>query len=381
MRRRPATPAESVALGRMLLARDRLRARPLMQTLERCGQPTLKDLRRLSGAPLVDLLLRISYRLRFEDPEAMVTFAGAACKAAELISTRRYGREVLSDLRGRAWVELANAYRAAGRFQDAGPAFSRSRGLLGKGSGCPALLARFGELLGTYLADLRKLSDAEEYLEAAADLYAELGLQQESHRARLGLAHILIQAYEPERAAVNYLRVLGVLDGGSPYRLTAIHGLTLSLVEAGHAAVADQLLRSNKRLYQRSGRLNKIRLFWLEGKVAKGLGRYGEADGKLNTARLAFARANQIYDSALVSLDLAWIYARQGRHQETIWLVESMIETFRGLGIAREALASLLLLKKSCEQRKSAENLTGQIEGLVRVMAELSCQPTATRRS
>lgn len=371
MRRRPSTVAEAIALGRTILEQDRSKAAPFLAAMEsrRALDPGI--LRRLSGAPLVDLLRTISYGFRFEDPAKMVRFAIAACKVADGLSNRRYGKEIAADLRAEAWTELANAYRVAGSFNEAGTALSQARDLMGRGSLSPALLARFAEVLGKYLVDLRRLGEAEVELESAAELYAELGLQEESVRARLGLAHLLVQSYEPERAAVTYLRVLSGLEPGSPHRLTATHGLILNLVDAGHPALAEQLLQRNRRLYRRSGRLNQYRLFWLEGKIAKGLGQFGAAEAKLNLARLAFLRVDQVYDSALVSLDLAWVYARQRRHRETIWLVESLLGTFRTLGIAREALASLTLLKKSCEQQQSADSLCGQIEVLGRVLPEL----------
>ena len=62
----------------------------------------------------------------------------------------------------------------------------------------------------------------------------------------------------------------------------------------------------------------------------------------------------------------------EGRRQEVVWLVEEMLRSFLALGIARESIASLLLLKKSCQQRRSVEALCGQIEALARLLPELS---------
>jgi hypothetical protein len=150
--------------------------------------------------------------------------------------------------------------------------------------------------------------------------------------------------------------------------LTSIHGLAWSLVESGHCDLAQSLLRRHLRLYRRGGRLNEFRRFWLEGKIAIGLHEYGKAEAKLNIARLAFRHADRFYEASLVSLDLSWVLAKEGRRREVIWQVDEMLRTFTALGIAREAFASLILLKKSCEQQRPIEALCGQIESLVKLL-------------
>jgi hypothetical protein len=48
-----------------------------------------------------------------------------------------------------------------------------------------------------------------------------------------------------------------------------------------------------------------------------------------------------------------------------------MLQTFRELGIARETIATLLLLQKSCEEKRPVDILCGQIEALARLLPEL----------
>jgi hypothetical protein len=76
----------------------------------------------------------------------------------------------------------------------------------------------------------------------------------------------------------------------------------------------------------------------------------------------------------MVSIDLALVYVRLGRHLEVIWLVDQMLRTFSSLGIALPSIASLLLLRKSCEQRRPTDILCGQIEALSKLMPELRRQ-------
>ena len=53
------------------------------------------------------------------------------------------------------------------------------------------------------------------------------------------------------------------------------------------------------------------------------------------------------YHAALVSLDLAMTWLRQGKTPKTRRLIEEIVAMFQSRGIAREALAALLLLKES----------------------------------
>ena len=256
-------------------------------------------------------------------------------------------------------------------FEEAGTAFSRARELVGEGTRSSILLARVSELMAKYFTDLRRFSEAISLLEQSNDLYATCQDADGFERSLLSLAHVLTQANDPERAVIAYLRVLRRIGPDSANRLASIHGLALNLVASDNCDSAHSLVNRHRRLYGRGGRLNENRLIWLEGKIAVGRQDYGKAEAKLNTARLAFLHINQTFDAALVSLDLAWVYAKEGRRRELAYLVDQMLRTFQALGIIRESIAGLLLLKKSCEQQRSMDVLCGQIETLAKLIPEL----------
>jgi tetratricopeptide (TPR) repeat protein len=374
--KRPLTRWEGIVLGKLALERDRSRAEPLLAQL-RGGARRWQDLtdpeqRLLLQGPLIGYLLEKSYSCRFDDPQRMVALAKAACAVADDLKPRRYGRYVVADLRAQAWAELANAYRVAEEFDSAGMAFARVFNVAGQGTLAPELLARLFELMALYRANQRHFLDAIPLFNESCNLYRVGSEPAGLENSLANLAWALGEANEPERAVMVYLHALRGMRQDSPNRLACIHGLALNLVESGNSDLAQNLLRRHPRLYRRTGKLNEYRRFWLEGKIAVGLHEYGKAEAKLNTARLAFLRVEQTFDAALVSLDLAWVYAKEGRRQEVVWLVEEMLRTFLALGIARESVASLLLLKKSCEQRRSVEVLCVQIEALAKLLPELT---------
>jgi tetratricopeptide (TPR) repeat protein len=371
------------ASGRLALAEDRARAEPLLAEL-RAGRRLWEDLtggerRRISPAALVDYLLEASFACRFADPARMVALAEAACAVADRLTSRRYGRELTADLRARAWAELGNAYRVVDDLGAAGPALARAQKLASEGTRSSSVSARIAEQMASYLIDLREFGEAVGLLEQAEALYGECGDRKGREGALLSLAHALSQGNDPERAVIIYLRVLQNLGPDGTNRLALVHGLAANLVECGLFELAEVLVKKYTRLYKKSGRLNENRRFWLEGKIAAGLHDYGKAEGKLQTARYAFLRVRQTYDASLVALDLALVYAKQGRRDQVEWLVKEMLRTFSSLGIARESIASLVLLKKSCEQRRPAEILCGQIETLAKLLPELVKKTRSTR--
>jgi tetratricopeptide (TPR) repeat protein len=373
-----STDNDSTARGLLALESDRERAAPLIAQLREGARTweelTRKERRILVGAPIIDYLQEKAHELRFDDPDAMVSLSRAACLVADSLDFRRYGGKVVADLRARAWAELANAYRICDDLEQAGPAYARARELLHAGTQSEFLHARILELLALYLSDLCRFPEAVDLLSQSKDLYWASGEMAAFSRASLCLGLVLGYANEQERAIVTFLRALRFIEPHNPLRLPVIHGLALNLVDAGFCEAAQSIVKRSRRLYRRSGRLNEFRLIWLEGKIAAGLKDYGAAEGKLNTARFAFRRVNQTYDAALVSIDLALVYVRLGRHQEVIWLVDEMLRIFRSLGIARASIASLLLLRKSCEQRRPIDILCGQIESLSKLMPELRRQ-------
>ena len=119
---------------------------------------------------------------------------------------------------------------------------------------------------------------------------------------------------------------------------------------------AQRLLRLSRQVYFSEGdHVNLTKLRWLEGRIEAGLGRLDVAEEAFLHVRRELEQAGLEYHAALVSLDLATVWLRQGKVAETRSLVEELVATFRARRIAREALAALLLLKESFETEVGAQ--------------------------
>jgi tetratricopeptide (TPR) repeat protein len=365
----------SVIRGLVALESDRERASPLLAQLrqgQRCwSELSEKERSLLQGAPLIDLLLDRSFAVRYDNPEEMVALAETGRLLAESLKVRRYGRRVKADLCARAWTELANSYRVADDFAASEVAFDRARAWAQEGTGSPSLTAHMKWRLSALLREQRQFEEATDLLEQVAEYNRLEGDEEALVRTLLSRAMVYEEENEPAKAVGVVVQALEHMSWYSPLRLQAYNALVDNLVGAGLYRLARTLLKRTRRIYRRAGKLNLYRLCWLEGRIAFGLGEDRVAEGKFNTARLAFIRVGKNYDAARVGLDLALLLVRQERRQETSWLISGMLKNFRAQRIGREVIASLALLKRSCEGERSVEALSLQIETIAATLTEL----------
>jgi tetratricopeptide (TPR) repeat protein len=94
---------------------------------------------------------------------------------------------------------------------------------------------------------------------------------------------------------------------------------------------------------------DRLKLRWLEGRIDAGLGRPARALEALSAVRAAFARLENRYSEALVSLELAALYLEQGRTAEVKSLAVQMERIFLDQGVHEEARKALELFRQAVE--------------------------------
>lgn len=320
----------------------------------------------------IRVLLERSAALRYEDPAAMVSEADRAAQLACMLPPRRYGPRVTADLRARALGELANAHRVADDLAMAGSMLGEASAWARRGTGDLRLAARIGDLSASLLSDERRFEEAVEQLERVQALYESLGDLHLAGRALIKQGIFTGYAGQAERAIVLLVEGLKLLEPerDPALRLSGVHAIAWHLVDAGQPRAAWDVVEGARDLYLRDGsRLNQVRLRWLEGRIAFALEEDAEAEDAFREAREQFLVEVQQFDAALVSLDLALVLAKQGRRREIFLLVDRMVATFRRLGIRREALAALVLLRRASELPGSAEALSARIRAAAALLA------------
>src|SRR4029079_10296663 len=102
-------------------------------------------------------------------------------------------------------------------------------------------------------------------------------------------------------------------------------------------AEAEARLPELRRLTAELGNaLDKVKLRWLEGRGAAGLGRRPEAIAALAWVRQEFARRDNGYYTALATLELAVLYLEEGRSAEVKALAREMEPIFKAEGVDPE---------------------------------------------
>jgi len=105
----------------------------------------------------------------------------------------------------------------------------------------------------------------------------------------------------------------------------------------------------------------------------RGLGQPGQAESLFLAVRDGFIAEGIPYDTALVSLELATLYAEQGRTADLKRLAGEMVPIFSSLHIHREALAALAFVRQAAEtERASLEVVTGVAAYLRRAQFDAS---------
>jgi hypothetical protein len=324
-----------------------------------------------------EALLETSHALRHDDPAGMLQLAAVACTVAERLG-RGNDRRLVCDLQARAWGELANAFRAADDLARADRAMSRSLERRRKGTGDPLLLARLAELTATLSCARRHFTEAFRLLDLARSLYLRYGEAHDAGRMLIHKGIYLGRASDTEQG----LRMLGLglatLDSARDPRLAfqTLHNILVFRVELGDFAPARQQLAAMAGLYERyAGRIDQVKLLGLEGMIAAGLDEPEAAERSFLRARQEFDALGLGYHAAVISLDLAALRLNQGRTAEVRALVEEMLATFRALGVDREAMAALLMLREAAEQDRTTLEMLRMVAGLLQKL-----DGSATRR-
>jgi tetratricopeptide (TPR) repeat protein len=304
---------------------------------------------------LCEPLLAESWEQLHEDPEAAVHLAAVAAMAAQSISPATRGGAALADLQARTLAELGNARRAMHDLAMAETDLLRARRRADEGTGDPLLLGRLIELTAALRISQRRFDEAGTLLEWALQVYESQDARHPVGKVLAQTAHLSLAAGRPAEAAGLLARALSLLDPSREPRalLAAVHDLLDSYAQYDRFREAWSLLWKTRGLYAaHGGRCHQLKLSWIEGRVAAGLGYAGRAEGCLRSAREGFLEMKLPYAAAQVALDLGILWLEKGRAAEARELIAETLETFNLLRLRREAVPAMILLSGAAQDRQ-----------------------------
>jgi hypothetical protein len=182
----------------------------------------------------------------------------------------------------------------------------------------------------------------------------------------------------PERGLPLLYQALDLIDPQQEPRLLLCvwHNLIDDLAESGRAMEARRLFLKARTLYpQFPEAVTQNRRTWVAGKIARGLGQEKEAETLFLTARRSFVVEEIPYEVALVSLDLAALYAKQGRMEELKRLAAEMLPVFSSRQIHREALAALTFWRQAVEAETAHEEIGQLVAGVAAFLKRARYDP------
>jgi tetratricopeptide (TPR) repeat protein len=316
-----------------------------------------------------EFLIDRAYRTIQEDVLQAEEILRLAVDAAGRLSPGEYGSGATEAIQARAWSWLANIRRVRGDFQEAEAAFQTAELHLSRSWLDPL---DEGLLLEARSALCRAQSHFDEALELigeAVAIYREVNEPSLQGRALSSQGLTLQYRGRYEAAADCFRTSLFLIDGLREPRLLvgSQYNLINCLQDSGRSAEAAELIPEARRLIeQMGGRSDLLRLRWAEGRIAVFQGRLAAAEKVFREVRDTFLADSLAFDAALASLDLATVYLRQRRTEETKRLAAEMIPVFQAREVCREALAALIVFQQAAELEQLTTGLVEEIAGYLR---------------
>ncbi|MFY9821739.1 MAG: hypothetical protein WAM82_10160 [Thermoanaerobaculia bacterium] len=308
----------------------------------------------LSGLAMYLALLDASWALRHENPREMVCLARAAVEVAGKLNPKRYGADRICDLQARAWGELANAFRVADDLAEAERTFGIAFELFQKGTGDPCVKVRLYDLQASFLGTRREFALAFAALDLSYNTYIELGDKHLAGRALLIKAIYQYYSGSPEEALKTCKVGLPLIDSAREPDLLfqAVHNELTFLVACGRFRDARRALFDHQpQLGREIGKVNQLKLRWLQGQISEGLLELDSAEEAFLEVKNGFESAGLGFASALAALDLALVWLSREKYHDTEVLVAEAAEVFFAVGVRREAVGAVMILKDAFEKR------------------------------
>ncbi len=156
-----------------------------------------------------------------------------------------------------------------------------------------------------------------------------------------------------EAAIADFTRAMELLEPHDErLRLAICHNLAVAYIDAGRFADAAEMLPLARDLCSAHGEaLEQSQLRWVEGRVAEGFGRTARAEERFLAAHAGFAKAGESGYAAVVALELALLYCRQGQPKAVSYAAEA-IPILDGFKIRSEAVAARRLLAEAVARER-----------------------------
>jgi tetratricopeptide (TPR) repeat protein len=308
----------------------------------------------LLAVPALAHLLQRSWQLRYENPREMLRLAEEAQQLATGLDPATLGARCVADLQCRALVELGNACRVSDDLIRAELILGEATELFLQGTEDELLASRLFSVQASLLGDARRFDLAETALDLVFAIHRRRGERLQAGRALIKKGIYSGCQGNTEDALMRIEQGLELVDEQKDPRLVyvALYNQARLMLDAGqHREARIALWKAKARGLDPGGRVNELKVRWLEGQINVALGELDRAEAALVEVKRGFQEAGLGYKAAVVGLELGALRLRQAHSEAAAREILSAADVFVSLGIGREASASVLLLRQAAEQR------------------------------
>ncbi|MDY7095406.1 MAG: hypothetical protein SX243_20710 [Acidobacteriota bacterium] len=287
---------------------------------------------RFRSPALADVLCQASRETAPRDAEEALELGELALEVIVHLNSEVYGSRIVEDLRAFAHAVMGNALRVTHRLVEAERNFRQAREHQRLGTGLLPISAEVDSLEASLHLTRRDFASAHKLLEEVREAFEELQDVRGLARTLLKEAHACREMGSSDEAARLFERAQQSLTETTHPRLMlcALHGRLASAVDLERFHEAESLLPQVRRLSEELGSsTDLLRLRWIEGELAAGMGRLEEAESIFETVKQELLAQGLQIDGALVSLHLGRVYQCQGRDQHLKQMVQEAAEIFR----------------------------------------------------
>lgn len=313
---------------------------------------------------LCQFLLEQSREFSFSDPGKAVELANLALRVVRHLGVS-YDPNWVLDLRARCFAYLGNARRVLGELRSADDAFLKAENCLARStSGNQQIQAEILDLKSSLRRAQRRLEEALDLIDRALSMYREARDLHGAGKSLLQKAKILEELGGLDGAIELLRRLTAEAEAAGEPQLFMYGRLNLlsCLIAAERFEEAEGLLPEIRPLLpDRAQPLDLVRLRWMEGLIDLGLGRLGPAEAAFREVQREFLERRMGYDAALVSLDLARLYAQEGCVDDLKRLASELMPIFESRDVHREALVTLVMFQRACEEERLTVELVRQL--------------------
>jgi tetratricopeptide (TPR) repeat protein len=304
----------------------------------------------LRGFSSYESFLAQSWAVRHDNPAEMIRLAMLAAIVVGKLNPKHLGAKRVADLACRARIELGNAYRVADRLEEAGSALRLAVESFREGTGNQELQARLFDVHASLCADRRQFSRASKALTLVHAIHAKRGSKHHAGRALVCKGLYQGLANDPEGALRLLNEGFRIIDfERDPHlALACIHNTARFMRDCGRFREARAFLFENLWRYEaHGGFLDRLKLKWVQGQIDQGLGELDCAESDFLEVRDGLTATDLRLTAAIAALDLAVVWVRLGRSGEAKDLAFETVNVLLALGIHREALIALMILRNA----------------------------------